>query len=83
MKKWKYYNHAMISTVALHEKIYVEPLSNKQRVKTVHEPLQINSAFLYGLLKSNDTKLEKGDFYILDGARRISHEINFKDVVSV
>lgn len=30
MKKWKYYNHAMIPTVAPHEKIDVEPLNNKQ-----------------------------------------------------
>lgn len=30
MKEWKYYNHAMIPTVAPHEKIDVEPLNNKQ-----------------------------------------------------
>ena len=30
MKIWKYYNHAMIPTVAPHEKIDVEPLNNKQ-----------------------------------------------------
>ena len=30
MKKWKYYNHAMIPTVAPHESIDVESLNNKQ-----------------------------------------------------
>ena len=30
MKEWKYYNHAMIPTVAPHERIDVEPLIDKQ-----------------------------------------------------
>lgn len=50
-----------------------------QRVKPAYEKLQINAALVYGLLESNYAKLEKGNFYILDGARSISHETNFQD----
>lgn len=50
-----------------------------QRVKPAFEKLQINAALVYGLLESNYAKLEKGNFYILDGARSISHETNFQD----
>lgn len=50
-----------------------------QRVKPAYEKLQINAALVYNLLESNASKLEKGNFYILDGARSISHETNFQD----
>lgn len=50
-----------------------------QRVKPAYEKLQINAALVYGLLESNYAKLEEGNFYILDGARSISHETNFQD----
>lgn len=50
-----------------------------QRVKPAYEKLQINAALVYGLLESNHAKLESGEFYILDGARSISHETNFQD----
>ena len=50
-----------------------------QRVKPIYEKYQINAALVYGLLLNNDTKLKNGNFYILDGARSISHETNFQD----
>ena len=50
-----------------------------QRVKPAYEKLQINAALVYGLIANNSKKLETGNFYILDGARSISHETNFQD----
>lgn len=50
-----------------------------QRVKPMYEKLQINAALVYGMLEDNAEKLEKGNFYILDGARSISHETHFQD----
>lgn len=50
-----------------------------QRVKPSYEKLQINAALVYGLLENNKEKLQKGNYYILDGARSISHETNFQD----
>lgn len=50
-----------------------------QRVKPAYEKLQINAALVYGLLENNSAKLKGGNFYILDGARSISHETNFQD----
>lgn len=50
-----------------------------QRVKPMYEKFQINAALVYGLLESYSQKLVKENFYILDGARSISHETNFQD----
>lgn len=50
-----------------------------QRVKPTYEKLQINAALVYGLLENNKDKLQKANYYILDGARSISHETNFQD----
>ena len=50
-----------------------------QRVKPAYEKLQINAALVYGFLENNSAKLKRGNFYILDGARSISHETNFQD----
>ena len=49
------------------------------RVKPRYEKLQINAAMVYALLVQNQTELEKGNYYVLDGARSISHETNFQD----
>lgn len=62
--------------VPTHE-IYAE--LQVQRVKPTYEKLQINAALVYGLLENNKDKLQKGNYYILDGARSISHETNFQD----
>lgn len=50
-----------------------------QRVKPEYEKLQINAALVCGLIENNNEKLEQGGFYILDGARSISHETAFQD----
>lgn len=46
-------------------------------MKVKYERLQINAALVYGLIENNSEKLEQGGFYILDGARGISHESAF------
>lgn len=50
-----------------------------QRVKPMYEKYQINAALVYYLLENYQSKLQKGDFYILDGARSINHETNFQE----
>lgn len=50
-----------------------------QRVKPAYEKYQINAALVYCLLENNQSKLAKGNFYIVDGERSISHETNFQD----
>lgn len=50
-----------------------------QRVKPAYEKLQINAALVYGLIANNAKKLQTSNFYILDGARSISHETSFQD----
>lgn len=49
------------------------------RVKPAYEKFEINAAVVYYLLEYNKDKLGRAGFYILDGARSISHETRFQE----
>ena len=53
-----------------------------QRVIPMYEKYQINAALVYNLLTYNAEKLNKENFYILDGARSINHETNFQEYLN-
>ena len=50
-----------------------------QKAIPSYEKYELNAALVDAVLQRNNEKLEKGNYYICDGARNINHKTNFQD----